>query len=55
MEEAEWAIMVMKEWNKPVACTMRICTVGDLGGVTPQDCAIRMAKAGMGIISLMTM
>ena len=46
VEEAEWAIETMKEFNKPVACTMRICTVGDMDGVSPGDCAVRMVKAG---------
>ena len=46
VEEAEWAIETMKELNKPVACTLRICPVGDLDGVSPQDCAVRMVKAG---------
>ena len=46
MEEAEWSIEVMKELKVPIACTMRICPAGDHDGVSPQDCAVRMAKAG---------
>ena len=46
VEEAEWAIETMKESNKPVACTMRIGPMGDYKGVSPQDCAVRMARAG---------
>ncbi|XP_072045474.1 betaine--homocysteine S-methyltransferase 1-like [Amphiura filiformis] len=52
VEEAEWAIETMKEFNKPVACTMRICTVGDMDGVSPGDCAVRMAKAGADVVGV---
>ncbi len=51
-EEAEWAIEVMKELNKPIACTMRISSSGDFGGVSPGECAVRMVKAGMYSVSL---
>ena len=46
MEEAEWAIEVMKATGKPVAMCLNVCSVGDLEGVSPGDCAIRIAKAG---------
>ena len=46
VEEAEWAIEIMKELQKPIACTMRICPAGDHDGISPQDCAVRMAEAG---------
>ena len=46
MEEAEWAIEVMKATGKPVAMCLNICTVGDLEGVPIDECAVRIAKAG---------
>lgn len=52
VEEAEWAIETMKESNKPVACTMRIGPMGDYKGVSPQDCAVRMARAGADVIGI---
>ncbi|XP_072045944.1 betaine--homocysteine S-methyltransferase 1-like isoform X2 [Amphiura filiformis] len=52
VEEAEWAIEVMKELKKPVACTMRICTRGDWKDVKPGDCAVRMAKAGADVVGV---
>lgn len=51
-EEAEWAIEAMKKLDVPVGCTMRIGPSGDLSGVTPQECAIRMAKAGADIVGI---
>ena len=45
MEEAEWAIEVMKELEVPVACTMVMGPTGDLDDVSPGDCVVRMAKA----------
>ena len=46
MEEAEWAIEVMKELGIPVACTMRMGPTGDMHNVLAGECAVRMAKAG---------
>ena len=46
MEEAEWAIEVMKELGVPVACTMRVGPTGDFDDVSPGDCAVRMANTG---------
>ena len=46
VEEAEWAIETMVEMGIPVACTMRLPPSGDHTGVSVQDCAVRMAKAG---------
>ncbi len=46
VEEAEWAIETMKDYNIPVACTMRICGIGDKDGVSTEECAVRMAEAG---------
>ncbi|XP_072039941.1 betaine--homocysteine S-methyltransferase 1-like isoform X2 [Amphiura filiformis] len=52
VEEAEWAIEVMKEYKIPVACTMRICSTGDKDGVSTENCAIRMVKAGADVIGV---
>ncbi len=46
MEEAEWAIEVMKELGVPIACTMRMGPTGDQHDVSVGECAVRMAKAG---------
>ena len=46
MEEAEWAVQVLKSTGKPVAATMCIGPEGDLNGVSPGDCAVRLVKAG---------
>ena len=46
VEEAEWAVQALKATNKPVAATLCIGPDGDLNGVSPGDCAVRLAKAG---------
>lgn len=46
MEEAEWAVEVLKATKKPVAATLCIGPEGDLNGVSPGDCAVRLVKAG---------
>lgn len=43
---------VLKATNKPVAVTMRIGPLGDWAGVSVEDCAIRMAKAGADIVGI---
>ncbi|XP_064623051.1 betaine--homocysteine S-methyltransferase 1-like [Lineus longissimus] len=52
VEEIEWAMEVLKATNKPVAVTMRIGPLGDWAGVSVEDCAIRMAKAGADIVGI---
>lgn len=52
VEEAEWAIEVMKATGKPVAMCLNICTVGDLEGVPIDECAVRIAKAGADIVGI---
>jgi hypothetical protein len=42
----EWAIEVCKNTGKTVAATMCIGPEGDLHGVSAEECAVRMAKAG---------
>lgn len=46
VEEAEWAIEVMKATGKPVAMCLNICSAGDFEGVSVEECAVRIAKAG---------
>ena len=45
----EWALEVCKETTLPVCASMCIGINGDLKGVSPGDCAIRMAKAGADV------
>ncbi|XP_078660797.1 betaine--homocysteine S-methyltransferase 1-like [Branchiostoma floridae x Branchiostoma belcheri] len=52
IEEAEWAIELLKSTGKPVACTLRTGPVGDNSGVPPGECAVRMAKAGADVIGV---
>ena len=47
MEEAEWAIEVMKATGKPVAMCLNICLAGDFEGVPVDECVVRIAKAGV--------
>lgn len=41
-----WAVEVLKEAGKPVAATLCIGPEGDMNGVSPGQCAVRLAKAG---------
>jgi len=50
--EMEWAIEVALEFGLPVAATMCIGPMGDEGGVSVGDCAIRMASAGAHIVGV---
>ncbi|XP_012520031.1 PREDICTED: S-methylmethionine--homocysteine S-methyltransferase BHMT2 [Propithecus coquereli] len=52
VEEAVWAVEVLKESGKPVAATMCIGPAGDMHGVTPGECAVRLAKAGASIVGV---
>lgn len=47
VEEAEWAVHVLKATGKPVAASMCIGPKGDMHGVSPGECAVRLVKAGM--------
>ncbi|PIK58107.1 putative betaine--homocysteine S-methyltransferase 1 [Apostichopus japonicus] len=42
----------MKTMHLPIACSMRVGPAGDLSGVTPQECAIRMAQAGADVVGV---
>ncbi|XDC76872.1 hypothetical protein R6Z07F_008045 [Ovis aries] len=43
--EAVWAVEVLKETGKPVAATVCIGPEGDMPGVTPGECAVKLRKA----------
>lgn len=46
MEEAEWAIEVLKQLNAPIAATLCIGHHGDTNDVSVGQCAVRLTKAG---------
>ena len=50
VDEAVLAVEVMKAVGLPVALTMRIGPSGDFSGFTPEECAVKIAKAGWDII-----
>ncbi|XP_057303739.1 betaine--homocysteine S-methyltransferase 1-like [Hydractinia symbiolongicarpus] len=50
IEEAEWAVEVMKSTGAPVAISLCIGPLGDCNGVSVEECGIRLAKTGADII-----
>lgn len=46
VEQAEWAAEVMKATGKPVAVCLSVSLAGDMTGVLPGECAVRVARAG---------
>jgi hypothetical protein len=46
VEEAVWAVEVLREVGAPVAVTMCIGPEGDMHDVTPGECAVKLARAG---------
>ncbi|KXJ18991.1 betaine--homocysteine S-methyltransferase 1 isoform X2 [Exaiptasia diaphana] len=52
VEEAEWAIEVMKETGKPVVCCLTIASSGDFNDVSVKDCTLRIARAGADVIGV---
>uniref|UniRef100_A0A8C5EFL1 Betaine--homocysteine S-methyltransferase 1-like n=1 Tax=Gouania willdenowi TaxID=441366 RepID=A0A8C5EFL1_GOUWI len=52
VEEAEWAVQVLKSTGKPVAATLCIGPEGDLNGISPGECAVRLVKAGAQIVGV---
>jgi len=52
IEEMEWAIEVCVATGKTVAATMCIGPEGDLHGVSAEECAVRMAKAGARVVGM---
>ena len=54
VEEAVWAIEVLRDVGVPIACTLRMGPTGDQQDVSPAECAIRMARAGSSPHSMLT-
>lgn len=52
VEEAEWAVEVLKESGMPVAVSLCIGTEGDLHGISTGECGVRLAKAGADIVGI---
>uniref|UniRef100_UPI00358F3C56 betaine--homocysteine S-methyltransferase 1-like n=1 Tax=Myxine glutinosa TaxID=7769 RepID=UPI00358F3C56 len=52
VEEAEWAVQVLKTSNKPVAATLCIGLEGDLHGVSTAECAVRLVRAGAQVVGV---
>ncbi|PWA19728.1 hypothetical protein CCH79_00007059 [Gambusia affinis] len=52
VEEAEWAVQVLKTSGKPVAASLCIGPEGDMHGVSPGECAVRLVKAGAQIVGV---
>ncbi|XP_033845702.1 betaine--homocysteine S-methyltransferase 1 [Periophthalmus magnuspinnatus] len=52
VEEAEWAVHVLKATGKPVAATLCIGPEGDLHNISPGDCAVKLVKAGADIVGI---
>jgi len=52
IEEMEWAIEVCLESGKTVAASMCVGPEGDLHGVSVEECAVRMAKAGAHVVGV---
>ena len=47
VEEAVWAVEVLKPTGLPVAVTMCISEMGDGRGISCGDCAVKLAQAGI--------
>ncbi|XP_077417094.1 betaine--homocysteine S-methyltransferase 1-like [Vanacampus margaritifer] len=52
VEEAVWAVEVLKTSGKPVAATLCMGPEGDPHGVSPGECAVRLVKAGAQIVGV---
>ncbi|TDH12686.1 hypothetical protein EPR50_G00049800 [Perca flavescens] len=52
VEEAVWAVEVLKTSGKPVGATLCISPHGDMHGVPPGQCAVRLVKAGADIVGV---
>ncbi|XP_057311420.1 betaine--homocysteine S-methyltransferase 1-like isoform X2 [Hydractinia symbiolongicarpus] len=50
VEEAEWAVEVMKRTGMPVAISLCIGPLGDFNDITVEECGIRLARTGADII-----
>ncbi|CAB4004374.1 betaine--homocysteine S-methyltransferase 1, partial [Paramuricea clavata] len=52
VEEAVWAVEVLKETGLPVAASLCIGPEGDIHGVPTGECAVRLVKAGADIVGI---
>ncbi|XP_063050462.1 betaine--homocysteine S-methyltransferase 1-like [Engraulis encrasicolus] len=52
VEEAVWVVEVLVTSGKPVAATLCMSPAGDKKGVSPAECAVRLAKAGAKIVGV---
>uniref|UniRef100_A0A3Q1FMG8 Betaine--homocysteine S-methyltransferase 1-like n=1 Tax=Acanthochromis polyacanthus TaxID=80966 RepID=A0A3Q1FMG8_9TELE len=52
VEEAVWAVEVLKTSGKTVAATLCIAPQGDRHRVPPGECAVRLVKAGADIVGI---
>ncbi|KAM8760434.1 betaine--homocysteine S-methyltransferase 1-like [Acanthopagrus schlegelii] len=52
VEEAVWAVEVLKTSGKTVGATLCISPHGDMNGVPPGECAVRLVKAGADIVGI---
>ncbi|XP_076007089.1 betaine--homocysteine S-methyltransferase 1-like [Genypterus blacodes] len=52
VEEAVWAVEVLKTSTKPVGATLCISPQGDMNGVPPGECAVRLVKAGADMVGI---
>ncbi|XP_058028555.1 betaine--homocysteine S-methyltransferase 1-like isoform X2 [Ahaetulla prasina] len=52
VEEATWAVETLKESGLPVAVTLCIGPEGDMDGVPPGECAVRLVTAGASIVGV---
>eukprot|EP00117_Sycon_ciliatum_P013025 scpid39551/ scgid13859/ Betaine--homocysteine S-methyltransferase 1 len=50
--EAEWAVEVLKESGKPVLATVCIGPEGDADSFSPEQCALRLARAGADVVGV---
>jgi len=52
VEEAEWALEVLKETGLPTAVTLCIGPEGDMHGISAGECGLRLAQAGADIVGV---
>ncbi|KAG8131018.1 putative Betaine--homocysteine S-methyltransferase 1-like protein [Naja naja] len=52
VQEATWAVETLKESGLPVAVTLCIGPEGDMDGVPPGECAVRLVNAGASIVGV---
>lgn len=51
VEEAAWAVEVLKTSGKPVGASLCISPHGDRANLPPGECAVRLVKAGRLMLS----